>query len=172
MQTRALNALWVPPSNAVRLPCDNLNICSATFQGYRTFLSCQAPLARVREAGTGSCRPLFKACAVWPVFSALRVAFELIFPPFLVAQPVYLAGHGCTFHEMWTKLWTDFGSVRFCSCPLFENLLIDSGIILIKYWVSVSAKEQAKRFEVSGSHPGCHQSSGYMLWRRLFLDKH
>jgi polyphosphate kinase 2 len=33
------------------------------------------------------------------------------------------------------------------TCPLFENLLIDSGIILIKYWVSVSAKEQAKRFE-------------------------
>lgn len=38
--------------------------------------------------------------------------------------------------------------VRACSCPLFENLLVDSGIILIKYWVSVSSKEQEKRFKV------------------------
>ncbi len=32
------------------------------------------------------------------------------------------------------------------SCPQFEQLLIKSGIILIKYWFSVSAKEQEVRF--------------------------
>ena len=32
------------------------------------------------------------------------------------------------------------------SCPNFENMLIRSGIILIKYWFSVSDKEQEKRF--------------------------
>jgi polyphosphate kinase 2 len=32
------------------------------------------------------------------------------------------------------------------SCPNFENMLIRSGIILIKYWFSVNDKEQEKRF--------------------------
>lgn len=33
------------------------------------------------------------------------------------------------------------------SCPDFEAMLIRSGIILIKYWFSVSEKEQRRRFE-------------------------
>ena len=33
------------------------------------------------------------------------------------------------------------------SCPIFENMLIRSGIILIKYWFSVSDAEQERRFE-------------------------
>lgn len=33
------------------------------------------------------------------------------------------------------------------SCPEFEKMLIRSGIILIKYWFSVSDKEQEKRFQ-------------------------
>ena len=32
------------------------------------------------------------------------------------------------------------------SCPNFENMLIRSGIILIKYWFSVNDKEQERRF--------------------------
>ena len=32
------------------------------------------------------------------------------------------------------------------SCPSFESMLIRSGIILIKYWFSVSDREQEKRF--------------------------
>ena len=31
-------------------------------------------------------------------------------------------------------------------CPRFENMLIEDGIILIKYWFSVSDEEQEKRF--------------------------
>jgi polyphosphate kinase 2 len=31
-------------------------------------------------------------------------------------------------------------------CPIFERLLVDDGIILIKYWFSVSDEEQEKRF--------------------------
>ncbi len=31
-------------------------------------------------------------------------------------------------------------------CPAFENVLINNGIILLKYWMDVSEKEQHKRF--------------------------
>jgi len=33
------------------------------------------------------------------------------------------------------------------ACPRFENLLIRDGIVLLKYWFSVSAKEQERRFQ-------------------------
>ncbi len=32
-------------------------------------------------------------------------------------------------------------------CPIFERLLVDDGIILVKYWFSVSAAEQERRFQ-------------------------
>jgi len=35
----------------------------------------------------------------------------------------------------------------FHSCPEFERMLIRSGIILIKYWFSVSDEEQERRFQ-------------------------
>lgn len=35
----------------------------------------------------------------------------------------------------------------FRSCPEFERMLMRSGIILIKYWFSISDKEQEKRFQ-------------------------
>jgi polyphosphate kinase 2 len=43
----------------------------------------------------------------------------------------------CTEEEYWDFLR---------SCPNFENMLIRSGIILIKYWFSVSQEEQDHRF--------------------------
>lgn len=43
----------------------------------------------------------------------------------------------CTRDEYWEFLR---------SCPNFERMLIRSGIILIKYWFSVSEEEQEKRF--------------------------
>ena len=39
------------------------------------------------------------------------------------------------------------------SCPDFENMLIRSGIVLVKYWFSVSADEQKKRFEQRTNRP-------------------
>jgi len=39
------------------------------------------------------------------------------------------------------------------SCPLFEEMLINSGIILIKFWFSVSNKEQGRRFADRLEHP-------------------
>jgi polyphosphate kinase 2 len=33
------------------------------------------------------------------------------------------------------------------SCPLFERLLVNAGITLVKYWFSVSAEEQARRLQ-------------------------
>ena len=44
----------------------------------------------------------------------------------------------CTDEEYWEFLR---------SCPNFERMLIRSGIILIKYWFSVSEAEQEKRFQ-------------------------
>ncbi|MFC2098183.1 polyphosphate kinase 2 [Bacteroidota bacterium] len=44
----------------------------------------------------------------------------------------------CTEDEYWDFLR---------SCPRFEEMLIHSGIILIKYWFSVSDEEQEKRFQ-------------------------
>ncbi len=44
----------------------------------------------------------------------------------------------CTEHE-----YTEFLQ----SCPEFERMLIRSGIILIKYWFSVSDEEQERRFQ-------------------------
>jgi len=38
-------------------------------------------------------------------------------------------------------------------CPEFEDALIQSGTILIKYWLSVSAKEQEKRFKERIENP-------------------
>ncbi len=43
----------------------------------------------------------------------------------------------CTDDEYWEFLR---------SCPRFEEMLIHSGIILVKYWFSVSDEEQEKRF--------------------------
>lgn len=39
------------------------------------------------------------------------------------------------------------------TCPDFENMLIRSGIILIKYWFSISDKEQKRRFEARNEDP-------------------
>ncbi len=39
------------------------------------------------------------------------------------------------------------------SCPEFERMLIRSGIILIKYWFSITATEQEKRFQARLEDP-------------------
>ena len=41
----------------------------------------------------------------------------------------------------------------FRSCPEFERMLIRSGIILIKYWFSVSDEEQERRFQARIDDP-------------------
>ena len=42
------------------------------------------------------------------------------------------------------------------TCPEFERMLIRAGIILIKYWFSVSDEEQEKRFQARIYHPTKH----------------
>ena len=39
------------------------------------------------------------------------------------------------------------------SCPEFERMLVRSGIVLLKYWFSVSYEEQSKRFEARNAEP-------------------
>ncbi len=50
----------------------------------------------------------------------------------------------CTDDEYWDFLR---------SCPNYERMLIRSGIILIKYWFSVSEEEQEKRFQARLQDP-------------------
>jgi polyphosphate kinase len=38
-------------------------------------------------------------------------------------------------------------------CPQFERLLVDDGIILVKYWLSISDAEQERRFRDRASDP-------------------
>ncbi len=39
------------------------------------------------------------------------------------------------------------------SCPQFERMLVRSGIILLKYWFSVSDEEQEHRFQIRANDP-------------------
>jgi polyphosphate kinase 2 len=50
----------------------------------------------------------------------------------------------CTDEEYWEFL---------TSCPEFERMLVRSGITLIKYWLSVSDKEQERRFQERAANP-------------------
>ncbi len=67
----------------------------------------------------------------------------------------------CTDDEYWEFLR---------SCPNLERMLIRSGIILIKYWFSVSDKEQEKRFKSRLIDPTKRwkfsevDRKSYMLW--------
>ncbi|MEO8091547.1 MAG: polyphosphate kinase 2 [bacterium] len=49
---------------------------------------------------------------------------------------------------------TDDEYLRFMrQCPVFERMLIDDGIILLKYWFSVSDSEQERRFKARIDDP-------------------
>lgn len=50
----------------------------------------------------------------------------------------------CTDEEYWEFMRT---------CPEFERMLLRSGIILIKYWFSISEEEQEKRFQTRLKDP-------------------
>ena len=39
------------------------------------------------------------------------------------------------------------------SCPEFERMLVRSGIVVLKYWFSVSSEEQHQRFEARNAEP-------------------
>jgi polyphosphate kinase len=50
----------------------------------------------------------------------------------------------CTDEQYWEFL---------TSCPLFERMLVGSGIKLLKYWLSVSDEEQERRFKGRAKDP-------------------
>ncbi len=73
------------------------------------------------------------------------------------------AGEICLFDRSWyTRAITEH-VMGFCteaqyqefmrSCPQFERMLVRSGIILLKYWFSVSDDEQEKRFQIRSQDP-------------------
>ncbi len=73
------------------------------------------------------------------------------------------AGEMVLFDRSWyTRAITEY-VMGFCtedqyrefmrSCPQFERMLVRSGIILLKYWFSVSDEEQERRFQIRASDP-------------------
>ncbi len=60
----------------------------------------------------------------------------------------------CSDDEYWEFL---------VSCPAFERMLVRSGIILLKYWLSVSDAEQERRFQERASNP-------LKLWKLSDVD--
>jgi polyphosphate kinase 2 len=76
------------------------------------------------------------------------------------------AGEIVLFDRSWYNRATVEHVMGFCteeeyadflrSCPEFERILIRSGIILIKYWFSVSDDEQERRFQARIHHPTKH----------------
>ena len=67
------------------------------------------------------------------------------------------AGHIVLFDRSWYTRAGVEHIMGFCTpaeyrrflqqCPIFERMLVDDGIILVKYWFSVSDEEQERRFE-------------------------
>jgi polyphosphate kinase 2 len=51
----------------------------------------------------------------------------------------------------------------FRQCPAFERMLIDDGLILLKYWFSVSDEEQERRFQQRAKDP-------YKQWKLSQTD--
>ncbi|WP_143870930.1 polyphosphate kinase 2 [Catenovulum sediminis] len=78
-------------------------------------------------------------------------------------QHLPAAGEICLFDRSWYNRAGVEHVMGFCSkseyqefltnCPKFESMLKDSGIILLKYWLSVSPQEQEKRFEQRLTNP-------------------
>jgi polyphosphate kinase 2 len=73
------------------------------------------------------------------------------------------AGEIVLFDRSWyTRAVTEY-VMGFCSneeywrfmrnCPQFERMLVRDGIILLKYWFSVSDKEQERRFQTRANDP-------------------
>ena len=63
------------------------------------------------------------------------------------------------------------------SCPEFERLLVRSGLMLLKYWFSISSQEQEKRFQKRLVDPTKHWKLSEMdlasrsLWNEYSLAK-
>ena len=73
------------------------------------------------------------------------------------------AGEICLFDRSWYNRGGVEHVMGYCTpeehrrflqqCPVFERMLVDDGILLRKYWFSVSEKEQYKRFKSRQTDP-------------------
>jgi polyphosphate kinase 2 (PPK2 family) len=73
------------------------------------------------------------------------------------------AGEIVIFDRSWYNRAGVEHVMRFCSkeehrafleiCPKFEKYIVDAGIILVKFWLEVSDKEQKRRFEARIADP-------------------
>jgi polyphosphate kinase 2 len=83
------------------------------------------------------------------------------------------AGEIVLFDRSWYNRAGVERVMRFCTeeevqrffrqCPAFERMLIDDGIILVKYWFSVSDEEQERRFQARAKDP-------YKQWKLSPMD--
>ena len=113
-------------------------------------------------AGKGGCikriteclNPRFARVAALPVPTEREKA-QWYFQRYVANLPA--AGEMVLFDRSWYNRAGVERVMGFCtddeyaeflrSCPEFERMLVRSGIILIKYWFSVSDKEQERRFQ-------------------------
>ena len=73
------------------------------------------------------------------------------------------AGEICLFDRSWYNRAGVERVMGFCTddeyrefmraCPLFEEMLVRSGMRVVKYWFSISREEQARRFEARARDP-------------------
>ena len=73
------------------------------------------------------------------------------------------AGETCLFDRSWYNRAGVERVMGFCTdeeyrefmraCPLFEEMLVRSGMRVVKYWFSISREEQARRFEARARDP-------------------
>ena len=78
-------------------------------------------------------------------------------------QHLPAAGELCLFDRSWYNRAGVERVMGFCTpneylefmreCPLLEQMLVRSGIRLVKYWFSVSREEQARRFKARETDP-------------------
>jgi polyphosphate kinase 2 len=90
-----------------------------------------------------------------------REATEWYFQRYVAHLPA--AGEMVLFDRSWYNRSNVEWVMGFCtdeeheeflrSCPEFERMLVRSGIVVVKYWFSVSFDEQRRRFEARNSEP-------------------
>ena len=90
-----------------------------------------------------------------------RESTQWFFQRYIAHLPA--AGEICLFDRSWYNRGGVEHVMGYCTpeehrrflqqCPVFERMLVDDGIVLRKYWFSVSRKEQYKRFKSRMTDP-------------------
>jgi hypothetical protein len=104
---------------------------------------------RRRKAGEKSARRRESGASETPLSPVVKIP-GVIAPPGPVPMPwkrLYETRSGAVEHRLQGFCTEEEYQEFLRSCPLFEEMLARSGIILVKYWFSVNDEEQEKRLQ-------------------------